>query len=225
MARPPACCNTSCPSEAVNIVFDFGGVVFRWHPPSFLARVWPQRVADEIQGAAVAAEFFENYGGDWGAFDQGLIDAPTVIARIAARTGWPADEVAQVVAAVPDELQAQAGTVALIEALKQAGHRLFFLSNMPEPYADHLERSQPLAQWFEQGVFSGRVKVSKPRAEIFDLACRQFGVSPQSCLFLDDHPANIEAAQALGWQTLLFRTPEQAREELQARGLLSPVAQ
>ncbi len=225
MARPPACCNTSCPSEFVNIVFDFGGVLFRWHPPSLLARVWPHRVANAAQGEAAAAEFFENYAGAWGAFDQGLIDAATVIERISARTGWPAEEVAQVVAAVPDELQLQSGTVALIEALKQAGHRLFFLSNMPAPLADHLERSHPLQQWFEQGVFSGRVQVVKPGVEIFELARRQFGVEPETCLFLDDHPANIAAAQALGWQTLLFRSPEQAGLELQARGLLSPAPQ
>ncbi|PND40051.1 HAD family phosphatase [Paucibacter aquatile] len=209
----------------MNIVFDFGGVLFRWHPPSLLARVWPHRVADAAQGEALAAEFFENYAGAWGAFDQGLIDAPTVIERISARTGWPPEEVAQVVAAVPDELQLQPGTVALIEGLKQAGHRLFFLSNMPAPLADHLERSHPLHQWFEQGVFSGRVQVVKPGVEIFELACRQFGVEPESCLFLDDHPVNIAAAQALGWQTLLFRSAEQASQELRARGLLSAAPQ
>lgn len=202
-----------------NIVFDFGGVLFRWHPPSFLARVWPHRVRNEAHGVEVAAEFFENYGGAWGAFDQGLIDAPTVIERIVARTGWPLEDVKQVVAAVPDELQLQTGTVALIEDLKRAGHRLFFLSNMPEPYADHLEQTHPLAQWFEAGVFSGRVKHSKPRAEIFDLASRHFGVSADSCLFLDDHPANIEAAQALGWQTLLFTDADAARLQLRALGL------
>jgi putative hydrolase of the HAD superfamily len=195
----------------MNIVFDFGGVLFRWHPPTFLARVWPHRVADDEQGAKIAAEFFENYGGAWGDFDQGLIDAPTVIERIAARTGWPVDEVAQVVAAVPDELQVQVETVALIEDLKRAGHRLFYLSNMPEPFADHLERSHPLQHWFEGGVFSGRVKQSKPRAEIFRLACERFGVTPQSCLFLDDHPANIEAAKALGWQALLFSNAADVR--------------
>jgi putative hydrolase of the HAD superfamily len=200
----------------MNIVFDFGGVLFRWHPPTFLARVWPHRVADAGHGARVAAEFFENYGGAWGAFDEGLIDAPTVIDRIAARTGWPADEVAQVVAAVPDELQLQTETVALIEELKRAGHRLFYLSNMPEPFADHLERSHPLHEWFEAGVFSGRVKQSKPRAEIFRLATERFGVTPQSCVFLDDHPANIEAARALGWQALLFSSAAEVRPQLAA---------
>jgi len=204
----------------MNIVFDFGGVLFRWHPPSFLARVWPHRVRNEEEGKQVAAEFFTNYGGAWGDFDQGLIDAPTVIERIVTRTDWPAAEVAQVVAAVPDELQLQTGTVALIEDLRRAGHRLFYLSNMPEPYADYLERSHPLHEWFESGLFSGRVKQSKPHAEIFKLATAQFGVAPETCVFLDDHPANIEAAEAQGWQALLFTDATAARLKLQALGLV-----
>ena len=50
----------------MRIVFDFGGVVFRWHPASFLARMWPHRIETLEQGAATAAVFFQNYGGDWG---------------------------------------------------------------------------------------------------------------------------------------------------------------
>ncbi|MDT9002123.1 HAD family phosphatase [Paucibacter sp. APW11] len=204
----------------MNIVFDFGGVLFHWHPASFLARLWPQRAADEQAGAALAQDFFQNYSGDWGAFDQGLIDAPTVIARISARTGWPAEEVRQVVEAVPDELQARPATVALIEDLKAHGHRLFYLSNMPEPYADHLERSYPLHDWFDAGVFSGRVKLSKPGREVFELAQQRFGLPAEQLLFLDDHPANIEAARALGWQALLFSDADSVRPELQALGLI-----
>lgn len=204
----------------MNIVFDFGGVLFRWHPPSFLARVWPHRVADEAAGKAVAGQFFQHYAGDWGAFDQGLIGAEEVTDRIAARTGWPRTEVAQVVAAVPDELALLPDTVVLIEELKAAGHRLFYLSNMPEPYADHLERSHPLRDWFERGVFSGRVKQSKPGAEIYRLATEQFGVPAESCLFLDDHPANIDAAHAAGWQALHFTSAEAVRPRLRELGLL-----
>ena len=56
-------------------------------------------------GAAAAAVFFQNYGGDWGLFDQGLISADEVVRRIAARTGWPLGEVAAVVRAVPELLK------------------------------------------------------------------------------------------------------------------------
>jgi putative hydrolase of the HAD superfamily len=205
----------------MNVVFDFGGVLFHWHPPTFLARIWPHRVSSAEAAQPVVREFFQAYGGDWGAFDQGLIDAPTVTQRIAERTGWPHAEVAQVVAAVPGELQLLQPTVGLIQELKQAGHRLFYLSNMPEPFADHLEQAHPLHEWFESGVFSGRVKQSKPDAEIFQIAEQRFGQAPQDLLFLDDHLPNIVAARARGWQALHFSSAEAARGELQALGLLA----
>lgn len=200
----------------MKIVFDFGGVLFRWHPPSFLARVWPHRVPDVEAGAEVAKQFFQHYGGDWGAFDQGLIDADTVVDRIASRTGWPREDVRGVVEAVPDELQVLPDTVALIEELKRAGHRLYFLSNMPEPYADHLERSHPLHEWFDGGVFSGRVKRSKPSVEAFQCAAQQFGAQPHELVLLDDLPANIAAARSQGWQGIEFSTAGAVRPALMA---------
>ncbi|WP_431260570.1 HAD family hydrolase [Roseateles chitinivorans] len=204
----------------MKIVFDFGAVLFRWHPPSFLARVWAHRVADEVEGAAVAKDFFQAYSGDWGAFDQGLADAPTTADRIHARTGWPREDIVAVMDAVPSELKLIEGSAALILELKAQGHTLHFLSNMPEPYADYLEQTFPLKDWFVSGVFSGRVKQSKPSREIFDLALEQFGAKPDEVLFLDDHPDNIAAAKALGWHTHLFTTPELARQDLVRRELL-----
>lgn len=201
----------------MNFVFDFGGVLFNWQPPQLLARLWPHRATGEAGTRELVQQFFQNYGGDWGAFDQGLIGLEEVIQRIAARTGWPEAEIRQVTDAVPAELVLRSGTVALIEDLKRAGHRLFFLSNMPEPFADHLERSFPLHEWFEAGVFSGRVKQIKPGPEVFGMAVQRFGVPAESLVFLDDHPANIEAAKALGWQGVLFEDAEQARAELKTR--------
>ena len=205
----------------MRIVFDFGGVVFRWHPASFLSRVWPHRVRTLEEGTRMAADFFQNYSGDWGLFDQGLIGADEVVERISVRTGWPADDVAAVVKAVPDELQPISGTVALIADLQAAGHRLHYLSNMPEPFADHLSQAYPLHEWFESGVFSGRVKHCKPGDDIFRMAEERFGVPPSELLFLDDHPANVKAALARDWQAVLFTDPAGARRELVARGLLT----
>lgn len=205
----------------MKIVFDFGGVVFRWHPASFLARMWPHRVETLEQGARVATEFFQNYGGDWGLFDQGLIGADEVVRRIAARTGWPRGEVETVVRAVPDELMAIPATVVLIRDLRAAGHTLHYLSNMPEPFAQHLSETYPLSEWFESGLFSGRIKQIKPNAEIFAMAERHFGARPQELLFIDDHPANVGAALSRDWQSFLFTDAASARRELVSRRLLS----
>lgn len=205
----------------MKIVFDFGGVVFRWHPASFLARIWPHRIETLEQGAAAAAVFFQNYGGDWGLFDQGLIGADEVVRRVAARTGWPLGDVAAVVRAVPDELLPIPATVVLIRDLRAAGHQLHFLSNMPEPFAEHLARSHPLNEWFQSGLFSGHVKQVKPGAEIFAMAERRFEAKPDELLFLDDHPANVDAALARDWQAFLFTDAASARRELVSRRLLS----
>ncbi|XHS80073.1 HAD family hydrolase [Burkholderiaceae bacterium UC74_6] len=200
-------------AKQYNIVFDFGGVLFHWHPPSFLARMWPGQ-----DGEASARAFFENYQGAWGEFDQGLITQDEVIARIAAKNGWSEAQVRTIVEAVPAELALKPETATLIEELKAAGHRLFFLSNMPAPLAEHLERSHPLARWFETGVFSSRVQQCKPGREIFATAEATYGVPAASLVLLDDHPANVEAARSFGWQAVLFRDAAQARAELLAQG-------
>lgn len=205
----------------MRVVFDFGAVLFRWQPAALLARVLPHRFETLEAGAEGAARYFQGYEGDWGLFDQGLISQSEVVRRIAARTGWPLGEVAAVAEAVPTELLPIPATVVLIRELRAAGHELHYLSNMPAPFADHLERTYPLHEWFESGVFSGRVKWRKPHAEIFEVAERRFGVPPDQLVFLDDMPANVRAAEARGWQAVQFTQAGAAREALVARGLLS----
>lgn len=202
------------------VIFDFGGVVFRWRPAALLTQVLTTRIRSPEEAEHWKAAFFQGYAGDWGAFDSGLIPAEEARDRIARRTGLSPDEVQAVMDAVPGELQPQPGTVALMQALRERGHPLYFLSNMPEPYARHLERSHDFMGWFVDGVFSSRVKTGKPGHEIFRLALARFGLSPGEALFIDDHPVNIEAATALGLPALLFVSPEQLAADLVRRGCL-----
>ena len=46
------------------------------------------------------------------------------------------------------------------------------------------------------------------------------GVLAASCLFVDDFPPNIEAAENAGMQGIVFHDAGQLREELKARGIL-----
>jgi HAD superfamily hydrolase (TIGR01509 family) len=202
------------------IVFDFGRVVFDWQPEALLARVLPQRAATPEAAAHWAEQVFQSYRGDWGDFDRGEVEVPALVARIAARTGLDAEEVQAVVDAAPASLTPLPGTVALLERLKRAGRRLHFLSNMPAPFAEHLERTHAFMAWFESGVFSSRAKVNKPEPAIFDQAIRQFGLAAPQVLFVDDHGPNVEAAKALGWQAVQFTGPAALERELNARGLL-----
>jgi putative hydrolase of the HAD superfamily len=97
---------------------------------------------------------------------------------------------------------------------------MFYLSNMPAPYADHLERSHDFLRLFEAGIFSAREREIKPEAAIYALAEQRFGQPPGELLFIDDLLPNIMAAQARGWQGIHFESPAQCEADLKKLGAL-----
>ena len=76
-----------------HIVFDLGAVLFSWHPRQMLMREVPHLAPDEQRAAHWEAEIFQNYTGDWGEFDRGTVSVPTLVQRIAHRTGLAAADV------------------------------------------------------------------------------------------------------------------------------------
>jgi putative hydrolase of the HAD superfamily len=204
----------------MNVVFDFGAVLFNWQPYEFMPRLLPRRAHDEASTHEIVNGFFEGYNGDWGEFDRGMIGVPELAQRIALRTRLDMADVLRVIATVPAELQPMPQTLALMQRLRERGHRLFFLSNMPAPFADHIEATHPLGEWFIDGIFSSRVKLIKPDPAIFRSAAERFGIEPRESLFIDDFRPNVVAARALGWQAVHFLSHEQVEADVAAKGFL-----
>lgn len=205
----------------MRIVWDFGAVLFRWRPAALLARALPRHVHDEASAAHWQAQVFQHYGGDWGEFDRGTVEAHALVERIAARTGLAPHEVRAVVDAVPAELAPMDDSVALLRRLRERGHRQFYLSNMPAPYAEHLVRSHDFVRdCFDGGLFSCDVRLNKPEAALFALADERFGGAGKDTLFIDDHPANVAAAQAHGWRAVAFTDAAALEPALRDAGLL-----
>ena len=188
----------------MRIVFDWAGVLFHWQPRQLLRRVLPRQAVDEASAARLERAIFEGYGGDWADFDRGRVEAGALARTIAVRTGLSAEDVRAVIDAVPAELQPIPDSVALLRRLHAQGWRLHFLSNMPAPYADHLERTHDFLHCFESGVVSARVRQIKPEPEIFATAAGRFGAAPAELLFIDDVAVNVVAAREAGWQALQF---------------------
>ncbi len=188
----------------MRLVFDLGGVVFRWRPDEFLPRLMPDRAATPEAARAFAKIFFQGFGGDWGEFDRGRLDVDGLATRIAERIDLDPAEARRLIEAIPHELQPLPDTVALLERLHASGRPLYFLSNMPLPYVEHLEATHDVFRHFERGVFSARVGLIKPEPEMFAHAAAAFGVAPADLLLIDDVVANVEAAGRTGWRGLLF---------------------
>jgi len=208
----------------MNIVFDFGGVLFHWQPSEFMARLVPDRAHPPAALQALVSEFFQGYGGDWAAFDRGTIEPGPLAEAIAQRTGLAVPVVREVIDGVARELRPMPGTVALLRRLHAAGYALYFLSNMPAPYAQHLESNHDFLGLFRDGVYSSRVQLIKPEPEIFAHALKAFGIEAEHTLFIDDMAYNADAARAAGWQAVHFQDPAQCERELVGRGLLPAAA-
>ncbi len=203
------------------VVFDLGGVVFQWKPLQLLQELFPGQVNSEAAAREWAAQIFQTFhpNADWAQFDLGLIEPESLAQRISARTGLPQADLLRLMHGIPPHLQPIQGTVDLIHDLKAQGHRLYFLSNMPAGYADHLVRENSFFSQFEDGIFSAHVQQIKPLPDIFATAQARWPLQGQP-VFIDDVQHNIDAAQQHGWQGIRFETPEQVRADLVAQGYL-----
>lgn len=200
-----------------NIVFDFGAVVFTWRPELLLREQFPDHAPDLPRARALAADIFHH--ADWHAFDRGTLEQAEVIRRITQRLRLPSPAVQALVAGIAPRLTPIAGTIALLDHLYRRKRArgdigLYYLSNMPQPYARYLEHEHAFMQQFDGGVFSGDAQLIKPQDEIYALLEQRYGLQPQHTVFIDDLLANVEAARARGWRGIHFASPEQLQGEL-----------
>ncbi|WP_455619265.1 HAD-IA family hydrolase [Eisenbergiella sp.] len=59
---------------------------------------------------------------------------------------------------------------------------------------------------FRRLGFQGDLEMKKPDPRIFQLTLERLGCTPEECVYIDDRRYNLEAAQALGMDTVLFNS-------------------
>jgi putative hydrolase of the HAD superfamily len=104
------------------------------------------------------------------------------------------------------------------QKLKQHGIRSAILSNMGDSVLANIQREFKWIEQFDVLVWSYQLGIAKPDPEIYRYTLKQLGIPPEETLFLDDKRVNVDAAIALGMNSLEFSTVEQLRENLVAAG-------
>ncbi|MDK2980523.1 MAG: 2-haloacid dehalogenase [Chloroflexota bacterium] len=112
------------------------------------------------------------------------------------------------------------GTVEILAELREAGYPLYVLSNWSAETFARVRAHFPFLDWFDGLVISGQIGLLKPNREIFEHLLEQVGRPAEECLFIDDHATNTEAAEQLGFQTVLFTTPGTFKEQLIAKNII-----
>ena len=91
----------------------------------------------------------------------------------------------------------------------RTGGRVFAASNQEHHRAVFLRDHRGLGAHFDEIVYSGALGVCKPDRVFFTNAQARMGVTAaRAILFVDDRPANVDAARMCGWRAALYRGRE-----------------
>jgi 2-haloacid dehalogenase len=200
------------------VVFDLGGVLIAWDPALAFADVLEPH---EVQ------PFFDEIGfEEWNlAQDRGRTLAE--VRELGARFPHRAAHIAAYERSWQSSLTGEMPeTVTVVDELERAGVRLLALTNWSAETFPWAMQTFPVLRRFEGVVVSGVERLVKPDAAIFELLLDRYGLDAGATVFVDDKPANVEAAVALGLQRLgVLDTPPptstataQATDTAQATG-------
>jgi putative hydrolase of the HAD superfamily len=192
-----------------NVIFDLGGVVIEWNSDRILDNYY----ADPDVRAIMKQQMFQHP--DWLELDRGTMHESELLARLGVRTGRPAAELSGLFDAVRESLHAKPDTVALLEKLCARGVPLYCLSNISSDIFKYLRERHSFWGVFRGIVISGDLKMIKPEPEIFHFLLKRYGLAAAETVFIDDNAPNIEAARALGIQTVWFKNARQCEIEIE----------
>jgi len=199
-------------------LWDWGGVIQRTEDPS------PRRSLEAQLGLPVGGldhAVFESPV--WKLASTGRCSADEAWEAIAASLDIPADGIDALVRCFFAGDRVDETLVALIRHLRGEGIAVGLLSNAPPGRT----RGSATARWgmeglFDAQVFSYETGVLKPDSRMYRAGLAALGVDAREVVFIDDSPANIAGARAVGIDAILFRGAPALLTALRARGLPVP---
>lgn len=199
--------------ELTTVVFDLGGVLIDWDPRHLYRRLFADPAEMEDFLARVCTP-------DWHrAHDLGE-DVTESCRRLARRHPRHRDMIMAWVDRRDEMAAGQIdGTVGVLAELTAGGTRCLALSNMEAATFATRRARFAFMDWFDGFVISGIEGVAKPDRRIFQILLRRYRLAPAATVFIDDSPANVEAARGLGIRALRYTGTGELRGQLRALGL------
>lgn len=197
-----------------NIVFDMGGVLIRFDREFFMKRLGVPKADFQL----LMREVF--LSPQWVMMDRGILTDTEAAEILCRRLPERLHEaVYKLVAFWERPILEIEGVYALIEELKQKGFGIYLLSNASCRQHEYWPRV-PASRFFDGTLISCDVKLVKPMPEIYLRLYSQFRLKPDECFFIDDSPANVEAAIYTGMPgAVFFGDVGRLRRELREAGV------
>jgi putative hydrolase of the HAD superfamily len=139
---------------------------------------------------------------EWKMLDNGDITVQEAIESISRKSTLRKEEIALVFNFRADIMFPLDDNVRLLPALKKQGFSLFYLSNFPLDIFEGIKNDYFFFRYFDGGIISAEVKLSKPDTRIFKYLLDHYSLIAGESLYIDDIEENIEAANSTGMTSL-----------------------
>ncbi|HUK29580.1 MAG TPA: HAD family phosphatase [Candidatus Acidoferrum sp.] len=109
---------------------------------------------------------------------------------------------------------------ALVDMVTASGRYLLAtINNEGAEINDYRIERFDLRRTFTSFFSSCYVGMRKPSAPIFELALKVIQRAPEECIFVDDRAINVESAQKVGMDAIVYKDASQLAQELGSRGI------
>jgi len=182
----------------MNFIFDIGNVLLDFKPKLYLKKIFNDQSTEEKMLELI----FKS--DEWAKLDEGLITRKEAIDVFGEREPDYISEIHMTFERLPEMLTPISDTIALLPTIKNAGHKLYYLSNYPKDGVEYIQTSYEFFSLFDGGVFSCDVNVCKPSPMIYHHLLDKYALVPEECVFFDDMEENVVAARDEGINGILF---------------------
>lgn len=192
--------------ELDTIVFDVGNVLLAFSPQQLMKELVPDR--PDLYDTLNTRVFRSPY---WVMLDHGTLALEEAIEAMTGRELSLKPYVRQVMENWRDLKGVISEGVDALKAAKAHGKRVYVLSNYHSDSFQFAREKYDFFDLVDDFLVSSRVGLLKPDLAIYRLAQERFQLLPERTLFIDDTPANIEAALYAGWQGFCLNAPGKLR--------------
>lgn len=199
-----------------NVVFDLGGVMVKYDPKSFIDEMGYEKEKSEALCDAIFRDRV------WTDLDMGVFmtytDAlPAFIERHPdleneIRTFFNPDWMN--VYKLKEETERE-----IYDWVYDKGLKIYILSNYSADGFTFIKNKYPFFRKASGYVVSAFEKCMKPDPKIYRILLSRYNLVPEESVFIDDIPANIEAARKQGMKGIVFTGVREAKNELLKLGV------
>ena len=183
-----------------NILFDMGGVLMRFDPPMFVARLG----LDEADSQMLLREVF--HSAEWVMLDRGAVTEDEALEGMRARLPERLHDAARELVYhwdEPERAQIE-GMQEVVAELAGKGYGLYLFTNAAKRHHSYWPR-YAVSKYFDGHVMlSADWQLLKPEPAYYEKGLSLFSLDRSACIFIDDNPSNAEAAIRMGLDTIVF---------------------